>query len=240
MATKLISAAKLRWLVAETLVIVLGVLIALGLDDHWTDRQERLLAMDYVQRVQNDVNADLDYIRNTWNPRLREKREALEAIGPVVRGQARVPEDVVMFLRNISRGGMMSATAQPWVTSTTFEDLRSTGNLRLIRDPDVRAAISSYYDGMSNLFDRMQGRHSGYVSFVHTAIPAELRDNINLEAIERFGVDYALNRLLSDEFRNLANAEYNAMLFMLSQDFETYAERLHGVLEIYRLELEGQ
>ncbi len=239
MATKLVSAANVRWLFAETLVIVLGVLIALGLNDIWSARQDRLLAIDYVGRIQGDVNTDLTYIRDTWLPRLRNKRDALDAIVPVVRGQVPVPEDVETFFRNVSRGGMMSAIAQPWYVDTTFEDLRSTGNLRLIDDPDVRAAIAGYYGLMRALFQRMQGRHTDYVSYVHTIIPAELRDEIDLEAIERFGVDYALKRLLSDEFRNLANEEYNAMLFMQSLDFERYATSLYDVLEAYRLELEG-
>ena len=112
MSARLLSADKIRWLFAETLVIVLGVLIALGLDDTWTDRQERLMAIDYIQRVQDDVNEDLRYIRDTWHPRLRIKRDALDAIVPVVRGQEPVPEDVVTFFRNVSRGGMMSANAQ--------------------------------------------------------------------------------------------------------------------------------
>ncbi len=239
MTARVISADKIRWLFAETLVIVLGVLIALGLDNAWTDRQERMLAIDYVQRVQADVNVDLIYIRDIWLPRLRMKRDALDAIGPVVRGQVPFPEDVVTFLRNVSRGGMMSATAQPWFANTTFEDLRSTGNLRLIRDPDVRGAISRYYGGMENEFDRLQGRHTNYVSFVHTAMPAELREDIGLEALEEFGIDYALKRLLSDEFRNLVNEEYNTMLFMQSIDFERNAELLYRNLETYRRKLEG-
>ena len=35
----------LRWLFGETIVIVLGVLVALSLDDIWTARQERNLEL---------------------------------------------------------------------------------------------------------------------------------------------------------------------------------------------------
>jgi hypothetical protein len=75
MAARLISAGNLRWLFAETFVIVLGVLIAFRLDDSWTNRQDRLLAIDYIQRLQDDVNEDLKYIRDTWLPRLRMKQK---------------------------------------------------------------------------------------------------------------------------------------------------------------------
>ena len=42
-STRILTAPNFRWLIAETLVIVLGVLIALGLDDAWTAREERQL-----------------------------------------------------------------------------------------------------------------------------------------------------------------------------------------------------
>jgi len=77
MAEKRFSTAKLRWLFAETLVIVLGVLIALGLDDYRTGQYERRLTIDYVQRIQGDLNQDLGYIAAIWVPRLKNKRESL-------------------------------------------------------------------------------------------------------------------------------------------------------------------
>ena len=73
---------------------------------------------------------------------------------------------------------------------------------------------------------------------MHTIIPGELRGEINLDAVNEFGVDYAIERLLSREFRNLANQEYNRLLFIENaqrQDIEGLLERL----ETYRLELES-
>ena len=57
--------------------------------------------------------------------------------------------------------------------------------------------------------------------------------------LQEFGVDYALKRLLSDEFRNLANQEFNVTLFMQLLNFESRAESLRSDLGAYRLELEG-
>ena len=96
----LVSAKKVRWLFAETLVIVLGVLIALGLDDYRTNQYERRLAIDYVQRIQNDLSRDLNFIDRVWVQQLEIKRESLDAIAPVIRGQIQVPDDVEEFLKN--------------------------------------------------------------------------------------------------------------------------------------------
>jgi hypothetical protein len=239
MAAKLISADKLRWFFAETLVVVLGILIALGLDDYRSVRIDRALEIDYVRRIQCAVDADLAYIRDSRQPRLRAKRDALDAILPVVRGELPVPEDVVTFLRNVSRGGMLSGSTQSFIADTIFQELSSTGNQRLIRDRDVSVAIISYYSGTQYMIESLQARHTDYVSYVYTAIPAERRDDISLEVLQEFDIDYALKRLLSDEFRNLANQEFNVMLFMQLLNFESRAESLQSDLEAYRLELEG-
>jgi hypothetical protein len=61
MTAKLLLFGKLCWLFAETLVIVLGVLIALGLDDYRTGQHERRLANDYLHRSQGDLKRDLDF-----------------------------------------------------------------------------------------------------------------------------------------------------------------------------------
>ena len=133
--------SRLRWLFSETLVIVLGVLIALGLDDYWTDRQENVLELQYIKRIHTNVRADIEFI-DQIRDRLERKFQALDAIAPIVRGREAVPDDVESFLRNVALGGLVGASSVAWVTRTTFEDLVSTGNLRLIRDSNLRREIS--------------------------------------------------------------------------------------------------
>ena len=236
----LVSAEKLRWLFAETLVIVLGVLIALGLDDYRTDQYERRLAIDYLQRIQNDLSRDLDYIDRIWVQRLKIKRASLEAIAPVIRGQTQIPDDVEGFLTHVARGGIAGTSAASWYTDTTFQDMRATGNLRLIRDPEIRAEISRYYEAVQSEALRVEARFTNYVPFVHAIVPAELRDDIDLGALEEFGTDYALRRLLTDDFRDLLNQEYNLLLFLESREYQTLTQSLYERLEAYRIELEDR
>ena len=221
------------------LLVVLGILIALGLDDYRSDRQDRALEIDYVRHIQCSVEVDLANIRDGWQPRLRAKRDALEAILPVVRVQIPVPDDIATFLDNVGRAGMLGATGQSWIADTTFKDLSSSGNLRLIGDRDVREAMIHYYGRTQYLFEKVRARNTDYVMYVHSAIPAELRAYKSLEVLQEFGLDYALKRLSSAEFRILANQEYNKMLFLQTLDFENLAESLHSDLAAYRLQLEG-
>jgi hypothetical protein len=167
------------------------------------------------------------------------KQESLQVILPVLRGLEPVPDDLVAFFGHISRAGILGASASPWYADTTFQDLGSTGNIRVITNAEIREDISDYYENLEARFINLQFRLTGYVSFVHTAIPAELREDINMEALEEFGIDFALKRLMSDEFRALANEEYNYMLYLKSQDFESRALAFQNELEAYLLELEG-
>ena len=237
---RIIAAKNIRWLVAETLVVVLGILIALALDDYRTGIKERRLAIEYIGRIQDDLKQDLGYIAVAWTPRIKIKRESLEAIAPVIRGQSPVPADRVAFLKLVSLGGVLGTSAGSWFTDTTFQDMRTTGNLRLIKDAAIRAEISEYYEMLQRQTRRVERRFSDYVPFVHSVMPAELRDEIDAESLEQFGIDYALERLLSDEFRGLVNREYNLMLFMESVEYEELARSLHDDLETYRVSLENE
>ncbi len=87
---------------------------------------------------------------------------------------------------------------------------------------------------------RVENRFTRYFAFVHSVMPSELRGDIDSDSLEVFGVDYALKRLLTDEFRNLVNQEYNTMLFMERLTYRALAESLFEELESYRIDLESE
>jgi hypothetical protein len=62
-----------------------------------------------------------------------------------------------------------------FVTATTFEDLKNTGNLRLIHDTELRSKINNYYVISESNHWRIMARTTGYFMFVHAILPAELR-----------------------------------------------------------------
>jgi hypothetical protein len=234
MAKMMPSADRLRWLLAETVVVVVGILIAIAVDGYRSDLTDRRLERDYVDRVRADLHQDLEYLDSVWNPRLKMKRDALDSIAPIIRGQLPLPEDKLGFLREVSLGGVLGASVDDWYTDTTFQDMLATGNMRLIKDPDIRALISQYYRGTENATRRVEARFTDYFMVVHSVMPAELRDDLNFEALEEFGVDFAIQRVVSDEFRVLLNQEYNLMLFMEAMAYEQFAKATLDRLNAYR------
>lgn len=228
----------MRWLLSETLVVVLGVLIALGLNDYWVAREERALELEYLKRIYADVSTDIEQIDFWVGEQLQRKLQALNAIAPIVRRNQPVPEDVESFLKNVALGGIGGASSTHWVADTTFEDMKSTGNLRLIRNADLRTNIARYYDEFDALYVRSRDRKTGYAMFVHSLLPAELRDDMNLTAMSKFGIDRALDGFRSVEFQNLLNQEYNYAYFnlrnnslpakQLAKDLLKYIQQLEG------------
>jgi len=228
--------SRASWLLRETLVVVLGVLIALGLNDYWTTRNERALELQYLMRIHEDVSTDAEVIDQWFGSGLQKKLQALDAIAPVVRGKEPAPEDVESFLRNVVIGGWGGTSATRWVTSTTIEDLKATGNLRLIRDVDVRRNIARYYHDNEMLYIRSRDRRTGYTAFVASLLPLEYDVDANLAAMKEFDTDRAVERFRSTEFQDLLNQEYNLALFrslidnapskQLVSDLEQYIRRL--------------
>jgi hypothetical protein len=226
------SGSKLRWLLSETLVVILGVLIALGLNDYWTLRQEKILELEYLTRIQEDIGADIELIDQFGKRLLERKFKALDAIAPIVRGKAPVPEDVETFLRNVSLGALGGASPTNWTNSTTFEDLKSTGNLRLIRNANLRRKISQYYEEFDEFHTRARDRKTEYAKTVWSVMPAELREDMNLAVLEEFGIDSAIELFTSTRFQNLLNQEYNYAYFNLNIDSSS-AKELARELEDY-------
>ena len=233
---------RVTWLLSETLVVVLGVLIALALNDYWTDRQERVLELQYLKRIHEDVSTDAEVINRWFGAGLQRKIQALDAIAPIVRGMEAVPEDVESFLSNVVTGGHGGTSATRWVTSTTIEDLKSTGNLRLIGDVDLRRNIARYYHDMEMLYVRSRDRRTGYTAFVFAQLPVNLNEDgdeeLNFAALTKIDVDRAVERFRSVDFQDLLTQEYNLALFRrrindslskrLAKDLENYTQQLEG------------
>lgn len=233
---------RLRWLFWETLIIVLGVLIAFAVNDYWSDRGDRELELQYLKRLHSDLKGDEAWIVNFNKTALPTKMAALDAIAPVVRGKQPMPEDVEEFFQNVMFGGIAGVSPSYFVTETTFEDLKATGNLRLIRDVELRGKINIYYRSFANNHARVTARTTGYSKYVLSILPAEKRQNISMEAIQDFGVQRAVDRILSTEFENLLGQEYNFAYFMqlMYPSFESRSMDLAEEVDARIRKLENQ
>ena len=189
---------------AEFAVIVVGVLVALAVDQWASDRGDRRAEIEYLNALSVDLRADSALFSDLLIPILDRAHNALIEIGPVVRRQVALPSDTLAFLRQVvaSTGDFMQLGVR-----TTFDELLSTGSLRLIESSSLRSTLASYYESKRLQENRSAMRASGYARVVGTYLPGDaFPSELDVEGvipdstIRSAGVDRALAGIRSQEF----------------------------------------
>lgn len=130
----------MRWFVAEFFVVVSGIVVALWLQAWWQGRQEASREGAYLRQMA----ADLRETERRLGESDRLARDGERAGALLVRAyyspEAPPADSVLAWLR---RANPYEA-ARP--VTGTIEALVLTGDLNLIRDAGVRAAVTGYLD----------------------------------------------------------------------------------------------
>ena len=129
---------KARWFAAEYLIVVLGVLTAVGINSWWGERQDRLQEAAYLRQL----DADFDQTERVFDeaePGIRQGDHAAAALFRPFRTGERPPADSVYLWL-----GRATFFNLPYAVTQTAEALVTTGDLTLVRDDSLRAAITDY------------------------------------------------------------------------------------------------
>lgn len=139
---------RLNWrlLLGEFVVIVIGVLMALWVDELREARNNAQLEIEYLESFVTDLEADLAQFDETeaW---MRRSEAAAATVLTLYKGSPPT-ENTADLVMAVETAGWQSL---PVITRNTIDDLRSTGNLRLIRDRSLRRAIAAYYTTIENV-----------------------------------------------------------------------------------------
>ena len=127
--------------VVEIIVVIVGLMLAFQLDRWWEQRGERVQEAEYVDRLISDIESDVPDVEYAIS--LAEVRlEMADLLMTVTRDPAAAVAAPIMFLAAVRQAGF---TYTPKLNSHTFEDLRSTGNMRLLLDLEIKDGLYDYY-----------------------------------------------------------------------------------------------
>lgn len=227
-----LSSAGWKSALREFTVIVAGVLAALAAQAWWERREER--ERDYLQRMVEELARDSAELRDVLHPGTTAKLRALAAVAPyVARRDTSVP-DTLALLRDLSMAGRFGSAALG-LGRVTFRDIESTGNLRLIRNPALRARIVEHYSAEERERELAASRRTGYPSYFSSLVPGELFvQEVALEALRPYDLRRILERVRTEEVRDMLNREVNFAIFLRKQH-ATQAARIDGlIVEIRR------
>ncbi len=225
---------KINWQQAltEFVVIVIGVLAALAVDQWIDNRNDRATEAEYLVRLRADLNQD---IRNFTG--VEEIYETKARIIKDLRDRpvsALLSRDLEALLQDLVFSGHYGL---PATRSTTFNELSSTGRLLLIQDVALRDGLSRYHmthEFMSELY--LVALHGDYLRLLQESLPGELLYQWKL--LNNFDDPQALQRGL-DAMKSdprlvaAANAEieYAVAVIHETRKFRNLAEELLELLQ---------
>ncbi|MDO1501181.1 DUF6090 family protein [Winogradskyella maritima] len=134
-----------KYAIGEIILVVIGILIALQINDWNQNKKDQKLEQQYYCRLLEDVNQDLvnynDYValleeridvNNTLIQRLLDDLMPLDSIAPLV------IKSIKYSIRDTK------------ATTDAFEDIKSSGNLNIIKDLSIKNQLAAYYKTLAN------------------------------------------------------------------------------------------
>ena len=213
----------------EVVLVVLGILIALQINNWNQERTDRKLEVEFLQRLISDVNIDrqlLDFaIRE-----LDEKQEALRKTKQLLENPLAIPFDSVKTI--VLNGANFSFSTPNERQNTTYIELVSSGNLGLIQNDNLLNQIVQFYTRWDHALVRIEKRRTDYGEMIvkladfYNVLPGE-DDLLMLNEV-------LTRNNLKDEFQLLLIAEINFSGFL-----HLRFDRLSFVLDDLLVELES-
>ena len=131
----------LRRLLAEFVVVTMGVLTALAADN-WNDgRKERALGQSFRASIALDMEQNVREVERTIRQAGSHKASLMRVIAGIETGESQwsTSDAFVEDLVHCTYLGL------PRLSSIAFDELRGTGSMRLLRDDQLQRRLSEYY-----------------------------------------------------------------------------------------------
>ena len=222
-----------RYALGEIFLIFAGITAALAANDWYSDRADKLLEAEYLDRLRVDLELDVSGFSG-YEGTLERKASLLRALlteteaSLLSRGTDRLMDDL----------NMSSFVALDNVQSTTFQELQSTGNLALIRDAKIRADLASYYSFYDYIFGINDQSLGPYRQILYSSLPggAVYDERVGVKSMSEAELRSGLQRLLAHpDLETAVNAElaYSARLIDWQRNFrmraQEFVQRLDSV-----------
>jgi hypothetical protein len=159
------------------------VLIALAANAWWAGRSDHRLARDYEVRLIAELEHNRRLI-DTVTVHTQHVQLATDSLMMFFEDSADIggPARVVVNAYNATRRWSIG------FTTSTFDELISTGGLRLLPDPDLRAALNELYIWLKDFPREWYG--VDYRTMARKAVPVTIQLRIRSECVEIAQIDW--------------------------------------------------
>jgi len=123
------------------MVVMIGLLTAFQVDRWWEGRLDRITEDSYLLRLISEIEEDIPKLEYAIS--LAEVRMGFgDLLAEVAADPTVAQAQSGLFLVAVAQAAF---TYTPVLVAYTFEDLRSTGNIKLIRNTEIKRALQEYY-----------------------------------------------------------------------------------------------
>jgi hypothetical protein len=220
-------------LIGEFILVVVGVLVALAVESALEDRADDKLRDQYLSRLTLDLAADKSALQGRIDFFTDVQRFSQDVL-TWLEGEA--PADERLLLASFYAAEVWPLTPN----TSTYLDLHSTGNLRLLADIGLRTKMAVYYNKAVSTESGMNPNEH-YREWIRGVIPTGVQDLIRehcpttdkkdlaptgFPPCSPPGIDYdQIDRLFtplreSEELRRILtyrHSELGVMIYLLSQ-----------------------
>jgi len=130
-----------RLALGELVIVALGVMIALWADQAMQSRQEAAMAVSYLERLQADIRADIAALKFSSH-QARNRLAITRQVDAWVQDTDAAPDPDALVM-NAHYAGV---TFAPTISRFTIEELKSTGDLRLLSNQVLKRQVADYYN----------------------------------------------------------------------------------------------
>lgn len=127
--------------VIEIGIVVLGVFLGLQVNAWNVARQESLLERAYLERLQTDIRSDIRALRFS-SDQAQDRLAITRQVDDWLHDMDAAPDPDTLVI-NVHYAGV---TFFPTISRFTIEELKSTGDLRLLRNQELKRKIAGYYN----------------------------------------------------------------------------------------------
>lgn len=156
--------AYLRYAIGEILLVVIGILIALQVNNWNESQKDRKLENEYYCRLLEDANQDKEQISNLTGLAKERLKASNHAVRLLLKNKANKLEVGTQLQLAIKA---IYSDFKP--NNSAFEDLKSGANLNIISDKSIIKALNHYFNKVEELKSiiMVNGKYAVDIIFAH-------------------------------------------------------------------------
>ena len=216
--------------IVEATAIVASILIAFTIDAWWQNRTERIIELNYLQALQDDLLRSLEFLNEDEAVQQRQV-EYLESL-LLTNSDTRYSDEL---RRWIDDGLFDVGTYQPQISA--LRDLESSGQSKIIRNPAIRRALAS----ARQRIDSLEATQRDFQQSQQTLIDPFLVNNFDLSHLmldRSANHDADLSALGTSDFQSRVAFKIS-LRSIVSESQSEVRESFERAVELIETELES-